>query len=245
MWRVSPERLLYWAPRFFLGVGVLLLVVGAVVALFTARFIAGAERADGTVVDLVLSDSGDDEDDQDVVYRPVVRFTTAEGRAVEFVSSLGSSPPSHSKGDSVEVLYDPDDPNDARLSDFLDLWFDALLAGGLGLGFTVVAAYVLRRTRGPSEAKLEALRAHGLRVQGTSPRAVYCTEVDVSGASPFRVEVDVHEPARDEVRVLASDYVWFDPEPYLEGRDYVNVYLDPDDRQRYLVDISFLPRRAD
>jgi hypothetical protein len=48
---------------------------------------------------------------------PVVRFTTADGRTVQFVSSSGSSSPP-AVGDSVDVLYDPDDPGWLR-------WFEA------------------------------------------------------------------------------------------------------------------------
>ena len=242
MWRVvTPERVVYWVPRLFLGIGILLLVLTPVMVVRTAQFLAGAERTDGTVVD--LSRSKDSEGS--VTFSPVVSFTTAEGRTVEFVSSSGSSSPSHSEGDRVEVLYDPDDPNDARLSGFLDLWFGSLVVGVLGAAFTVFSAVVLWHMRKPRQTDVELLRSQGQRVQGTSPRAVYCDEVDVKGRSPFRVEVDVHEPAHNQVRVLASEYVLFDPAPYLKDRDTVNVYLDRKDRERYLVDISFLPRLAD
>jgi len=33
-----------------------------------------------------------------------------------------SSSPSHKAGENVDVLYDPDDPSDAKLSGFFDLW---------------------------------------------------------------------------------------------------------------------------
>jgi hypothetical protein len=56
--------------------------------------------------------------------------------------------------------------------------------------------------------------------------------------------VDVRDLARNEVRVLHSEYVWFDPTPYLEDRDAVDVYLDPKQPDRYMVDLSFLPGRA-
>jgi Protein of unknown function (DUF3592) len=239
--RVSPERLAYWAPRAFLGVGVVLLVVTAVLVVLTVRFVAEAERADGTVVAL---DRVEDEDDADLYY-PVVKFTTADGRTIEFRSSSGSSPPSHSEGDSVEVLYDPDDPQDARLSGFMDLWFAPLVCAALGTVFTAIGVYIVRPRRKRRKGDIQSLRSRGRLVQGTSPRVVHCDDVEVQGRSPFRVDVDVHVPAENQVRVLTSDYVWFDPTPYLEGRKSLNVYVDRHDRERYLVDISFLPRLAE
>lgn len=237
---MSPDRLLRWAPRLFLVIGVVLLVVCPIFFVRTLQFVAGAERVTGTVIDL----SRESDSEGTVTFYPVVRFTTADGRTVEFVSSSGSSPPSESVGDRVEVLYDPDDPQDARLTGFFHLWLWPLILGVMGAMFSAVALFVMRATRGPSKADADWLRAHGLRVQGGSPRVVYCDEIDVQGRSPFRVEVDVHDPARNEVRVLTSEYVWFDPGSYLERRDALDVYVDPKRSDRYLVDLSFLPRPA-
>ena len=108
--------------------GVLLLVGGVIGLLHTKRFVSDAERATGTVIDL----SSRTDSDGDVMYHPVVRFTNAEGRTVQFVSSTGSSPASESEGDRVEVLYDPDDPEDAKLSGFFDLWLWPIAFGALG-----------------------------------------------------------------------------------------------------------------
>ena len=51
-----------------------------------------------------------------------MRFVTANGETIEFVSSTGSSSPSESPGDRVEVLYDPDDPYGAQLSGIFHVW---------------------------------------------------------------------------------------------------------------------------
>ena len=43
-------------------------------------------------------------------------------------------------------------------------------------------------------------------------------------------------------RVLASEYVSFDPTAYLKDRETVDVYIHPDEPERYFVDTSFLPK---
>jgi Protein of unknown function (DUF3592) len=232
--RVNPQRLLYWAPRLFAGIGVLLLAVAAVTAFLTFRFLAGSERADGTVID--LRESYDSQDDT-TSYYPVVRFETAEGQPVRFESDVSTS---DDVGDTVEVFYDPDDPNDAKLAGFFNLWGLSLIFGALGAVFTGVGGYLVYRTRTPSREDIEWLRRHGRRVQGRSPRVVE-GDLLVDEQTPFRIVIDVHEPMRGPPRALKSEYLWFDPTPYLKGRETVDVYIDPEDLERYYVDVSFLP----
>jgi hypothetical protein len=60
------------------------------------RFVAEAEHATGTVVDL----SRERDSEWTVAFYPVLRFMTAKGETIEFVSSSGSSPPSRLAGRS-------------------------------------------------------------------------------------------------------------------------------------------------
>jgi hypothetical protein len=203
----------------------------------TAQFVAEAERATGTVIDL----SRQRDNEGGVVFHPVVVFTTAEGEVVEFVAPFGSSPPSVQPGDRVEVLYDPDDPYHAELGDFLDLWLFPGVIVVIGGSFLGSALFVRHRTRGLSSADTEWLRRHGHFVRGGSPRVTHDETIDVRGRSPFRVDVDVYDPVHNEVRVLSSERVWFDPSPFLTDRETLDVYIDPERSERYLVDLSFLP----
>jgi Protein of unknown function (DUF3592) len=231
---VNPQRLLYWLPRLFAGIGLLLLAVAAVTTILTFRFVADSERADGTVVD--LRESYDPEDNT-TSYYPVVRFETADGRQIRFESDASTS---DDVGDTVEVLYDPDDPEDAKLAGFFNLWGLSLIFGALGAAFTGVGGYLVHRTRAPSREDIQWLRRHGRRVQGRSPRVVE-GDVVVNDQSPYVIEIDVHEPMRGPARVLRSEYLWFDPAEYLKDRETVDVYIDPEDLERYYVDVSFLP----
>jgi hypothetical protein len=234
----NPERQVKWVLRLFLAIGVGLLVVGAVAFVRTAQFVAEAERATGTVIYL----SGETDSEGDVLYHPVVSFTTSEAETVQFVSAVGSSPPSAEPGDRVDVLYDPDDPYDAKLSGFFDLWFSSGVLGILGGMFIGIPLFIRHRTGGPSRADIDWLRRHGRLISGRSPRVIHDTTIDVMGSSPFRVAVDVHDPGRNEVRVLSSRPVWFDPGPFIGAREAIDVYIDPNRPERYLVDLSFLPR---
>ena len=237
--RVNPELTTRWFWRAFLAIGVVVLIVGAVMFVLTVRFVAEAEHATGTVVDLSRRSNSEGT----VLFYPVVRFVTANGETIEFVSSSGSAPALESPGDRVEVLYDPDDPSHAKLSGLFHLWFGPAILSVLSACFITVAWFLRRHTRVPSVADAEWLRSHGRHVNGESPRVI-TDSLEVQGRSPFRLEIDVHDAGRDEVRVLASERIWFDPTPHLENRKTLDVYIDPVRPERYLVDISFLPRLA-
>ena len=76
--------------------------------------------------------------DSQYLWKPIVVFTTKEGREIEFISPIGSNPkPGWEMGRPVNVLYEPTKPEKAQVYTFLYFW---LLPAGLfflGLLFTL------------------------------------------------------------------------------------------------------------
>lgn len=133
----------HWLLRAFVAIGIVLLLIGAVLLVRTAQFVTKAEHATGTVVGV----SRETDSDGEVFFYPVVRFTTADGEQIQFKSSSGSSPASHDTGDTVGVLYDLDDPGDAELSGFLDLWGLPIIFFFIGTVFVGVSLTIIWLTR--------------------------------------------------------------------------------------------------
>ncbi|SOE08933.1 Protein of unknown function [Streptomyces sp. 2323.1] len=119
---VVPSRIMF-------GLGAVFVPLGLFQAGVSVSYLADAERARGTVVALEWRAR---DSDPEVAY-PVVKFTSADGTTRRFESSSGSNPPTSEKGESVEVLYRADSPEDARINEFGSLWLGPLLFGGLGL----------------------------------------------------------------------------------------------------------------
>lgn len=74
-------------------------------------------------------------------YAPVVQFRTNSGQSIEFVSSYSSSPPAYNLGESVTVVYPPDNPKNAIIKgdgQFLHIIF--MLLGGIvaAVGFYLI-----------------------------------------------------------------------------------------------------------
>lgn len=69
-----------------------------------------------------------------ISYAPVVRFTTPEGREIEF-HGRGGSGTSFTAGEVVNVVYDRNQPSRARILSFVDLWLPAAVALAVSLLF--------------------------------------------------------------------------------------------------------------
>lgn len=110
----------------FTSVGLLVGLVAAVGAAVIAVSISGDRSVDGTVVD--LSHNGKS-------YRPVVEFVLPESAPVRFTSWVGSNPPAFDVGEQVRVRYNPDNPQDAVIDTYWQIWFVPTLIGIIAAPF--------------------------------------------------------------------------------------------------------------
>jgi hypothetical protein len=228
---------LFTAIFSLVGVG---LLAGAVaLALNTRSFIATAKSAQGVVTQMIR----DRDNDGSVTYRPVVEFTTMDGRKHTFESNMSSNPPSYRVGESVEVLHAAHHPADARIRDFGSLWLAPVILGGIGtvfaaIGFGLTIALARRK-------RLNAwLQANGTPVQADFASVEKNTSLKVNGRSPWRIVSQWQNPETGEIHVFNSENLWFDPEQYVTSKQ-LTVLIDPQDPKRYWVDVSFLPKLAD
>ena len=206
-------------------------------------FLAQASTAQGTVIDMVRSSSSRSSSSSSPgTWAPVVRFVTAKGEKIEFTSSTGSNPPSYSQGESVEVLYQPGAPGDARIHGFVSLWLGPMIVGGIGsifflIGGGIALASVLQGR------KVEYLRQNGTRILTTFQSVELNTSLSVNGRHPFRVFTQWTNPSTSEIHVFESDNLWFDPSPHINNRA-ITVFIEPGNPKKYYVDLSFLPKLA-
>jgi len=99
-----------------------------------------SERAAGRVVDMLQRCDSDG-----CSYRPVVEYE-ALGETVRITGEVGSSPPSHSIGEAVDVLYRVDAHRQGQIDSWLESWFGTgfglifgLVLGGIGLTHLIAA----------------------------------------------------------------------------------------------------------
>jgi hypothetical protein len=120
--------------------GVVCLGAGLIPALRARGLLESGTQAQGTVVDAKKDTSSGQYGG--ITYSPVVRFTTVEGRTVEFTSAVGYSR-RPDIGGAVPVRYRPNDPEQAEI-DRATTWMVPAafgLVGGLGLLVAAVIVY--------------------------------------------------------------------------------------------------------
>jgi uncharacterized protein DUF3592 len=88
-------------------------------------------QTQGTVVELATEMSGTA---SRFVRIPIVEFSLPDNVKARFKVNAGSdSAPEYEAGTTVDVLYDPRDPANARIGSFGQLWSAPLMTGGIGL----------------------------------------------------------------------------------------------------------------
>jgi hypothetical protein len=141
----------------FAAVSAVLLLGAALTGVGTYRSLAREVRVEGRVVDLtartveVPRDANDPGRNRGGIDReffyPVVEFALPDGTRKTVQTADGSWPPAYEKGQGVSVLYDRDNPLDARIaspSGALLRWTWTLITGVLGVAFAAAAALIYR-----------------------------------------------------------------------------------------------------
>ena len=114
----------------FGGVGFLLTALALFFLVRTRIFINNSQQTQGTITQMVYSHDSDSSG-----YTPVFRFRTLQGQEVEVSGNIRTNPPQFKVGQTIDVLYDPENPQKARIKKWFNLYFVPLLLGFLGLIF--------------------------------------------------------------------------------------------------------------
>lgn len=170
-----------------------------------------------------------------------VTFYPRQGERVTFSSQVCSRP-GYDVGDSVELFYDPSEPQNAHIDSFVQNWFVSLILGGFGLLFMLggLVFLVPAALAGKRHARLkhrgQAIQARFLEIR----RNAFST---LNNVPAWQLVCQWQNPISGEVHLFYSEDLWFDPQPYVD-RELLQVHIDPENPRRYSVDISFLPRLA-
>ncbi len=128
------------------------LIVGLLLGIAAFGFFAGAAwsyfrqksqkesrvPATGTVVELVQRATTGG---RTGIFCPVVEFSVPPGQTIRFTSDFGSRPASHKVGQTVNVRYDPSDPQKAEIESGMATWLVPLILvfmGSIACCLTVV-----------------------------------------------------------------------------------------------------------
>jgi len=116
-------------------VGLLLLAIAYFLWTRTKEFVAQARPVKGTVIRMVTDIEG--------ASAPVFKFTASNGDVIEKQENIYSRPPEYKVGQIVDILYDPSNPQAARVGKTSSLFFTPVLLAAMGTIFIVSGAMML------------------------------------------------------------------------------------------------------
>ncbi len=121
----------------FTAAGLVILASGFLLVSQTQSFIQHAHLTQGVAIS------------SESAWTPVVQFTTQDGQAVEFISKAQGHSPFYALGDSVPVIYNPENPEEAEINEPNYLWATHRALFLVGCVFSIV---------GPAELILLAIQ---------------------------------------------------------------------------------------
>jgi Protein of unknown function (DUF3592) len=80
-------------------------------------------------------------------YDPQVQFISADGKTITFTSPMGSNRKSYRIGDVVQVLYDPEGPENAAIKSFSRLFLVPIIVTAAGLVLLGIAICTIIQKR--------------------------------------------------------------------------------------------------
>ena len=118
--------------------------IGAVLLARTRAFVRRAATAQGRYAGAEWEGTAADPNvtPRHTAY-PLVEFQTADGQTIRFEARTGTPWAGQKSGRPVEVIYDPQDPQHAVVSSFVELWLPALIFLTVGLSLIAAAAAVV------------------------------------------------------------------------------------------------------
>jgi hypothetical protein len=119
----------------FMGIGIVMLLVVAYLIYSHQQFEKNAKVVKATVTEYQSYNSRDDDGSTTTMFTPVFEYEF-KGTKHTYVSNTSSSSKDYEIGEKVDMMVNPDDPQDVLIDSFMGKWFLPLLLGFMGTLFT-------------------------------------------------------------------------------------------------------------
>jgi hypothetical protein len=217
----------------FFAVGLVLLCLGVSTAVSRFRLKENAVTAGGRVIRLQPGSGR-----HGTVYYPVIQFATPDQQKIIFRGNQGSRPAAFHLDESVEVLYDPDDPHHAYINTFMEFWGSSVFLFGFGCVLVAIPAGIFL-SQARARSRSQWLKQNGRRIATQFQNVERVGNVRVGRNSPYRIVSRWQDPVTSRHYVFYSSNLWQDPTPFIGNRS-IDVWIEPNNPDRYWLDTDFL-----
>ncbi|NMP29636.1 DUF3592 domain-containing protein [Rahnella sp. SAP-1] len=223
-------------------------ILGLILLLFTTwqivntiKFTASAQHTEGTVVKLIEKYSQDNGKDK-IFYYPQLTFIDSHHTPQLIESASGSNPAHYSVGEKVPIIYQIDNPENAKIDTFFELWAGAIITGIFAVVFMlplIISRFITRL----SGNKVKKLQHNGTPVKAKITSIEQNQTITINGRNPWQIVCQWHNMQENRVYVFNSQNIWFNPAEYISCEE-LTVFIDKSNPKKYWVDITFLPSKA-
>jgi hypothetical protein len=139
---VFSFRILYFAARLLLALGVSCGLLGIYLVYQAQTFLQDSTRTTGEVVSYREVPDG-----ETIRYRPRFRFKTADGSIVSVEGQLATTTERFAIGARIPIVYPVSDPQKARVALFVDNWLGASVSLGVGVLAFLAGTFIRRAAK--------------------------------------------------------------------------------------------------
>lgn len=224
----------------FGGLGIAALTGGLSWGVKRLQLMQSGVTTTATVVDLEKSVSKDSDGHSSVSYYPIVKFIADDGKEYQAKGSTGGSHSEYSIGQQVEIIYSPENPYEAQLTDFVQFWLGpvvltiaGIVMATLGIGSFFIVGGAMRANLRENDLASTLLKRQGIKISAT------IREIE-SVKKWFKTQGYVliceSTETADANKVFRSTPLVVYPKNFI-GKP-VDIYLDPYDGKKYFIDLE-------
>ena len=108
---------------------IICLGISAYLFINTRKFVSTATKTKGTVIRLDARQGSKG----GTVYLPIFEFRTLDGQVFTVAHDSAQKPPQYTVGQSIDVLYIPENPQDAKISGSTNLYMLPIILAAVGV----------------------------------------------------------------------------------------------------------------
>jgi hypothetical protein len=169
-------------------------------------------------------------------YRKVtVSFKTSDGKQI---TATTSSLQHLSSGKKVKIWYNPADPQEIDFGDDKSYNMRGLVISGL---LFVFCFFFFIRTSVRDKTDRKLIKS-GKKIHAKLISVDRNEKYKMGDKNPWIIKCQWTDSMNNKEYYFSSKDYTIDPAPYLEGKVYIDVYINPANPGKYYMDTSFMPK---
>ncbi len=222
----------------FGSIGIIMLVIGVII------FANGINKKNTyKTTEAIISEIKSYRDsDGDVSHKVYVTYRLP-GTGELHEISIGYYSSSMDEGDTIEIMYNPENPK--KIAVLNGYWISAGILVLMGIVFGAVGGSMFL-IEIKKNIKRKNLIASGQYIMARVDSINLNVNYSVNGRHPYNIICNYYDDYKDITYIYKSDNLWFDPEEIISSRgiEELKVYIDRTNPKKYYVDTTVLENRV-